>query len=93
MVIGLLVLDFHIPAAHSLKEKRRVLKSIIERVKARYNVSVAEVDKQDVWQAATVGIVMISNDKAVIDRTFSGILRLAESQGEALVTQTSVEIF
>jgi uncharacterized protein YlxP (DUF503 family) len=93
MVIGLLVLEFHIPGVQSLKEKRRVLKSIIERIKGRYNVSVAEVERQDMWQEAVVGIVMVCNEKQVIDRNFSAILRLAESQGDMHVTHISTEIF
>jgi uncharacterized protein len=92
MVIGLYVLEFHIPGVRSLKEKRRVLKSIIERVKARYNVSVAEIAKQDLWQEAVIGITMISNKKTVIDQTFSGILRFAEGHGEAELVHSTIEI-
>jgi uncharacterized protein len=92
MVIGIYVLEFHIPGVRSLKEKRRVLKSMIERVKARYNVSVAEIEKQDLWQEAVIGITMISNDKTVIDQTFSSILRLVEGHGEAELVHSTIEI-
>lgn len=93
MVIGLLVLEFHIPGVQSLKEKRRVLKSIIERIKVKYNVSAAEVEKQNMWQEAVVGIAMICNEKQVIDRNFSAILRLVESHGAVQVTHISTETF
>ncbi len=61
MKVGLLTLDIHLPWAHSLKEKRRVLRKLKDRLR-RYNVAVAELDHQTLWQRSTVGIVSLSND-------------------------------
>lgn len=64
MVVGLLTLDIHLPYAHSLKDKRQALRKLKERLRARFNVAVAELDHQDAWQRATVGVVSLSNDGA-----------------------------
>ena len=64
MIIGVCTLYLDIPANHSLKGKRRVLKSLMDRVRRRFNVSIAEVDKQDLWQTAVLGIACVSNDPA-----------------------------
>ena len=57
MVVGLLTLEIHLPDAHSLKDKRQVVRKLKERLRARFNVAVAELDHQDLWQRATVGVV------------------------------------
>lgn len=64
MVIGVCTLYLRIPTNHSLKGKRRVLKSLMARVRKDFNVSIAEVGQQDSWQAATIGIVCVSSDSA-----------------------------
>ena len=56
MVVGLLALEIHLPDAHSLKDKRQVVRKLKERLRARFNVAVAELDHQDLWQRATVGV-------------------------------------
>ena len=62
MPIGLLTLEIHISDAQSLKDKRQVLRSLKDRLRAHYNVAVAEMDHQDTWQRSRVGVVSISND-------------------------------
>ena len=64
MVIGLCTIDLHLPSANSLKDKRSVLKSVMPRIRREFNVSIAEVDNQDVWRSATLGVVTVSNDTA-----------------------------
>jgi uncharacterized protein YlxP (DUF503 family) len=64
VVIGCCTIKLYLPTAHSLKNKRGILKGMLARVGREFNVSVAEVDYQDVWQSALLGIVTVSNDAA-----------------------------
>ena len=64
MVIGLCTIELYLPASHSLKDKRSVLKSAMQRIRREFNVSIAEVDYQDVLQSAMLGVVTVSNDAA-----------------------------
>jgi uncharacterized protein YlxP (DUF503 family) len=64
MAVGVCTIYLRIPANHSLKGKRQVLKSLIARVRKDFNVSIAEVDQQDAWQAATLGVACVSSDSA-----------------------------
>jgi uncharacterized protein len=78
MPIGVLTLEIQLPYAHSLKEKRAVLRKMRDRLRARFNIAVAELDHQDVWQHATLGIVSISNSQELLDAVFRQVL--AESE-------------
>jgi len=73
MIVGLLTLDLHIPEANSLKSKRMVIKSLIQKIKNKFNVSVAEVDAQNLWQRCVIGIAYVSNETVMINRVFEKI--------------------
>jgi uncharacterized protein YlxP (DUF503 family) len=64
MVIGACTIELYLPAAYSLKDKRSILKSTINRVRREFNVSIAEIDHQDIWHSAVIGVVTVSNDAA-----------------------------
>lgn len=68
MVVGVLELTLYLPENHSLKGKRAVLRSIKSRVRARFNVSVAETEHQDTWQTIVLGVAQVGNDRAHVDR-------------------------
>ena len=74
MIVGLLILDIHLPYSHSLKEKRKRLLSIRERLKKKYNVAYAELDFQEKWQRTRLGFVTLNSKKGIIDRTFQKII-------------------
>jgi len=78
MAIGLLTLEIHIPDARSLKDKRQVLRSLKDRLRGRFNVAVAELDHQESWQRAQVGIVSLSNDAAHLEQSLRAVLNEAE---------------
>jgi uncharacterized protein len=78
MPVGLLTLEIHIPDARSLKDKRQVLRSLKDRLRGRFNVAVAELDHQDTWQRAQVGIVTLSNDTAHLEQSLQAIFDDAE---------------
>jgi uncharacterized protein YlxP (DUF503 family) len=78
MAIGLLTLEIHIPDSRSLKDKRQVLRSLKDRLRGRFNVAVAELDHQESWQRAQVGIVSLSNDAAHLEQSLLAVLNEAE---------------
>ncbi|HZO99463.1 MAG TPA: DUF503 domain-containing protein [Terriglobia bacterium] len=89
MPVGVLTLEIQLPYAHSLKEKRAVLRKVRDRLRARFNVAVAELDHQDVWQHATLGVVSISNSQALLESVFQQVVSEAENTlGEDLAGQT-----
>jgi len=93
MPIGLLTLEIHIADARSLKDKRQVLRSLKDRLRAHFNVAVAEMDHQDVWQRSRVGVVSISNDGKHLEESLSAVA--AESErvlGRDLISQ-EIEYF
>lgn len=74
MIVGLLTLDLHFPESDSLKAKRWILKSLKDRMKRGFNVSVAEVGASNLWQRSVLGIACVSNETKVIHRAFDSII-------------------
>ena len=92
MVIGLLMLDLHFPGARSLKDKRQALRSLETKLRNRFNVSVAEVEHQDLWQRARLAVVTVNTDHGHLDSTLSACMGEAENAREILVADSNVEI-
>ncbi|MEI8255661.1 MAG: DUF503 domain-containing protein [Deltaproteobacteria bacterium] len=92
MVVGLLRVSLHIPEAQSLKDRRAAVRRAVERVRARFNVSVAEVGDLERWQRATVAVVCVSNDRAHVNEVLDKVLSTIASAGAALVTDREMEI-
>jgi uncharacterized protein len=90
MVIALLSVELHIPHAQSLKDKRMVLRSIKDRLK-KFNVAVAEVEHQNLWQRAGLGVVAISTTTEHVDRELAAVADEIERIEPGLVTRTEVE--
>jgi uncharacterized protein YlxP (DUF503 family) len=91
MIIGCLVLEIYLPYSHSLKEKRKRLKSLQDRLKSRHNVAVSELDYQDKWQRSRIGMVTLNSRKKVIEKTLNLIVRDIEDtiDGEILKVDIS----
>ena len=90
MIVGLLSVELHIPHARSLKDKRMVLRSIKDRLK-KFNVAVAEVEHQDVWQRAGLGVVAISTTTEHVDRELAAVADEIERVEPGLIARTEVE--
>ena len=71
--VGLCVVEIHLPGSGSLKQKRQVVRSLKDRLRGHYNVALAEIDNQDLWQRATIGIVSIGSARTPLERTFESI--------------------
>ena len=91
MVIGVCRVTLTIDGAFSLKDKRSVVKSIISKVKARYNASIAEVGMNDAWKNAVLGIACVSNETAHVDRMLEDIVRFIESDRRVVLVNYSTE--
>ena len=92
MTVGTCRVELQIPANASLKGKRQVLRSIKDRVRNRFNVSIAEVDRLDDWQRATVGIACVSNDARFADEVLSKVVNLIEASPDALILDYEISI-
>ena len=90
MPVGLLTLELHIQHAQSLKDKRQVLRSLKDRLRAKFNVAVAELEHHDKWQRAVVGVVTISGEEQHVEESLQHILAEADLiLGPVLVTHAT----
>lgn len=92
MFVGVARLSLHVAESGSLKGKRQVLRKVIERVKARYNVSIAEVEDQDLWQRATLALAVIGGERRHVDEQVEKILHYVEEMYVAPLISREVEI-
>ncbi len=90
MTVGLLIVELHIAGAHSLKEKRMVLRRIKDRLK-KFNVAASEVDHQDLWQRAELAVVTVSPDQSHADRELAAVADEIDRVEPGLITRTEVE--
>ncbi|MDD5094596.1 MAG: DUF503 domain-containing protein [Dehalococcoidia bacterium] len=93
MNVGVLRLKLHMPENGSLKGKRQVLKSITSRVQNKFNVSIAEVDDNDLWQLMTLGVVCVGNDGRYVNEVLSKVATFIETvRGDAEILDYEIEI-
>jgi uncharacterized protein len=85
-------LTLQIPESGSLKAKRQVLRRVTERLKARFNVAVAEVDDQDLWQKATLGLSVVGNERRHVDEQMEKIIHFVEEMYVAPLLSRQTEI-
>lgn len=78
MVIGACTIQLYLPGNGSLKGKRSVLKSMMSRLRREFNIAVAEVDLQDVWQSAVIGVVCVSNQRDYAHGLLSKVVKWIE---------------
>ena len=93
MVVGLLTVHIHLQGNDSLKGKRRVVKSLVERLRSRFNVSAAEVAAQDRLQLAIVGAAVISNDGTHLEEQLDKIVNFITNDGRFYVSSIGRETF
>jgi uncharacterized protein YlxP (DUF503 family) len=91
MLVGTCRIELYLPDSGSLKGKRQVIKAIKDRIRNRFNVSVAEIDYQDLWQRAALGVAMVSNDARFIDQTLAQVLNVVHQDHRVNVLDYSVE--
>ena len=92
MVVGILRLTLYLPENHSLKGKRQVLRAIKDRVRNKFNVSIAESSDHDLWQRAELGICQVGSDRAFVDSALRQVVNYIESLGLAPLGEENLEI-
>ncbi|MDP2984404.1 MAG: DUF503 domain-containing protein [Candidatus Latescibacter sp.] len=90
MVVGILRIELFIPESASLKSKRFAIKSIKDRLRSRFNVSVAEVDNGDKWQRASLGVAAVSNETRHIDSIMGNVMNLVHGDRRVEVLEATV---
>lgn len=93
MIVGVLTAHLSMQGITSLKGKRSIIKSLIGRLKSRFNISISEVDRQDSKTAAVIGISIVGNDSQFIDQQFDSILNFMRNDGRFYLSQIEREIF
>lgn len=91
MVVGVCHLDFVLPQGSSLKGKRQVIKSLVTRVKNKFNVSISEVGGHDLWQRAQVGICLVGTDKRFINSSLDKVIDFIEGLGMLEIVGSKME--
>ena len=93
MVVGTLKIEFLLSDNRSLKGKRKVVRSMVDKVKSRFNVAIAEVGSNDKWQKIELGISTVGNDRRHIDSSLNHTLKFLDSLYLAQIVNTEMEIF
>ena len=88
MPIAYLTLELRIEAAHSLKDKRQVVRSVKDRLRNSFNIAIAEIEVTDLWQRATLGVVSISDSRDYLD----GLMRNVEREAVRLANNAGAEV-
>jgi uncharacterized protein YlxP (DUF503 family) len=88
MPIAYLTLELRIEGAHSLKDKRQVLRSVKDRLRNSFNIAIAEIEATDLWQRATLGVVSISESRDYLD----GLMRNVEREAARLANNGGAEV-
>jgi len=93
MFVGVYQVEIFLPESDSLKAKRFVLSSIKAKIQNKFNVSIAEVEQNDLWQRATLGLALVTNERKFVDQTFNTILQFLEQDGRFEVLDQRLEIY
>ena len=94
MHVSVCRIELRLPENHSLKGKRQVIKSIIARLQNKFKVSVAEVDNQDLWQLAVLGVACVSNHRRHADETLSNVVKfIIQNYPDVELLSSEIETF
>lgn len=92
MVVGLVQISMRLPENSSLKGKRKLVKSLLGRLKTRFNVAAAEVEDNDLWQRAEVGLAVVGNDRRFVNSVLDKIMDYVERETEAEILDARMDI-
>ena len=92
MLVGLLSVELLLPSCGCLKEKRMIIKSLKDRLRNRFNISIAEVENNDKWQRTTLAVALVGNDNKYIDGQIQAVLREIEQKKDVQILTYQMEI-
>ena len=93
MAVAIVTLRLSLPGAHSLKDKRRIVKSLKDRLRQRFNVAVAEMEHHDVWQTACLAVVTVSPDGTFANSTVSKVAEFVRRDARLALIDYSIEVY
>jgi len=93
MIVGVMRTQLHLHGIGSLKEKRSIVKSVIGRLKSRFNISIAEVDHQDNKRSAVIAMTIVSNETGLIDQQFDAVISFMQKDGRFYLGEVQRETF
>jgi len=93
MVVGVCTVDIHFPESGSLKSKRQILKRIKDRIRNRFNVSLAEVENNDLWQRTTLGVAAVANQGKFVNQILSQVIEHLQTESGIVVLDYSMELW
>ena len=93
MTVGIARITLFVPESHSLKEKRMVLRRVKDRVRSKFNAAIAEVDEQDVWQRAVLGLALVGNDRRFVESALDEVVRFVRSLAEVTNVEREIMTF
>jgi len=91
MLVGVLILDLYIPASNSLKDKRGILKRLKDRIRNKFNVSVSEIDDQDVWRRAQLAVAHVANRGNLSNSILSQVVNFVEREHDVQILDYRLE--
>jgi uncharacterized protein YlxP (DUF503 family) len=92
MIIGLCTLELYLPNGHSLKAKRQIILSLKDRLRDKFNVSVAEVGEQELWQKAVLGVACVANERSYVNKVLDQVVNLVRSTPTIELVQCQIEM-
>ncbi len=93
MFIGVCTIEIQVPGSGSLKDKRHSLRSLKDRIRSRFNVSIAEIEDNDLWQKATLAVAAVSNDKTHLNQTMDYVLNMVRGVPDISLLDYHIDLF
>ena len=93
MTVGIARLTLFLPEAHSLKEKRMVLRRVKDRAQQKFNLSIAEVGENDLWQRAVLGIAVVGNGRRFVESALDEVIRFVRDEAEVSNAEHEIQTF
>jgi uncharacterized protein len=93
MTVGLAKLTLFLPEVHSLKEKRMILRRVKDRAQQKFNLAIAEVGENDIWQRAVLGVAVLGSDRRFVESALDEVIRFIQSEAEVTNVEREIQSY